>query len=205
MNTKTKKTIAKEIIYFFSAITILLLVFFGIEIRNSFLNNKKNDYSKEISFLKIKIDSIEKKLLEEENKRFRYDEYGIIIKNVDYYNISADTMQLKKTDKEELDNILLNMQKGNENDENIKGVINYYIQKYGIKKSLKPNITFEKLKKNKAETNQKIKVIENKIININEEKNIMIYLSLFFFGLLYPIRLIYKLLKWSFLTIQTKV
>ena len=205
MNTITKKNIAKEIIYFFSIVALLLLVFVGIEIRNSFLNNKINNFSKAISVMEIKIDSIQKTNSEKVNKKPKFDEYGILIKNADYYNILNDTMQLKKTDKEKLDNIIMEMQNNNESDENKKFVVNDFVKKYGIKKLLKSNKVFEELKKNKTETNQKIKVIENKILNINETKNIIICLSLLSFGLLYPIRLIYKLLKWSFLTIQTKV
>jgi hypothetical protein len=205
MNTKTKKTIAKEIIYFFSVLALLLLVFVGIELRNSFLNNKINYFSKEISVVEIEIDSIQKTNPEKVNKKPKFDEYGILMKNADYYNVLDNTMQLKKTDKEKLDNIMLEMQNNNESDENKKFVVNDFVKKYGINKSLKPNQIFEELKKNKTETNQKIKVVENKILNINETKNIIIRLSLLLFGLLYPIRLIYKLLKWSFLTIQTKV
>lgn len=60
MNTKTKKTIAKEIIYFFSAITLLLVFWVGIEIRNFYLRNKIKNFSNEISDLKVQIDSVEK-------------------------------------------------------------------------------------------------------------------------------------------------
>lgn len=60
MNTKTKKIIAKEIIYFFSIVSFLLLVWAGIEIRNSFLRNKMDNFSNEISDLNIQIDSIER-------------------------------------------------------------------------------------------------------------------------------------------------
>jgi hypothetical protein len=60
MNSKTKKTIAKEIIYFFSVISFLLLAWAGIELRNSFLRNKMDNFSNQISVLKIQIDSIEK-------------------------------------------------------------------------------------------------------------------------------------------------
>lgn len=205
MNNTTKKTIAKEIIYFFSIVALLLLVFIGIEIRNSFLNNKINNFSKEISIVEIKIDSIQKTNPEKVNKKPKFDEYGILIKNADYFNVLYNTIQLKKTDKEKLDNIMLEMQNNNESDENKKFVVNDFVKKYGIKKSLKPNKVIEELKKNKTETNQKIKVIENKILNTIDTKNIIICLSLLLFSFLYPIRLIYKLLKWSFLTIQTKV
>lgn len=204
MNTKTKKTIAKEIIYFFSIVALLLLILIGIEIRNSFLNNKINNFSKAISIVEIKIDSIQKKNPENINKKPKFDEYGILIKNVDYFNDLDNIMRLKKTDREELDNILLLMQNNNESDENKRLLVNDFVQEYGIKKSIKPNKVFEELKKNKTETIQKNKAIENKILNTNEKKNIIIYFSILLFGLFYPIRLIYKLLKWSFLTIQTK-
>jgi len=205
MDTKTKKNIAKEIIYFFSVVAVLLLVFSGIEIRNSFLNNRKNNFSKEISALNIKIDSIEKKLPKKVNKKPRFDEYGILIKNIDYFSNSDNILQLKKSDREKLDNIMIEMINNNESDENKRIIVNDFIQKYGIKKSLKLNKVFEQLKKNKTAINQKIKVLENEILNISETKNIILCLSLLLFGLLYPIRIIYKLLKWSFLTIQTKV
>ena len=91
-----------------------------------------------------------------------------------------------------------------ESDENKRLLVNNFVKEYGIKKLLKPNKIFEELKKNKTETVQKSKAIENKILNIKEKKNIIIYISILLFGLFYPIRLIYKLLKWSFLTIQTK-
>jgi hypothetical protein len=204
MNNKIKKNIAKEIIYFFSIVTLLLLVLVGIEIKNSFLNNKINNFSKEISIVEIKIDSIQKTNPEKINKKSKFDKYGILIKNVDYFNDLDNTMRLKKTDREELDNILLEMLKNNESDENKRLLVNDFVEQYGIKKILKPNKVIEKLKKNKTETFQKSKAIENKILNINEKKNIIIFLSKLLFGLFYPIRLIYKLLKWSFLTIQTK-
>ena len=184
MNNTTKKTIAKEIIYFFSIVALLLLVFIGIEIRNSFLNNKINNFSKEISIVEIKIDSIQKTNPEKVNKKPKFDEYGILIKNADYFNVLYNTIQLKKTDKEKLDNIMLEMQNNNESDENKKFVVNDFVKKYGIKKSLKPNKVIEELKKNKTETNQKIKVIENKILNTIDTKNIIICLSLLLFSFL---------------------
>ena len=204
MNNKTKKTIAKEIIYFFSIVALLLLVLVGIEIRNSFLNNKINNFSKAISRVESKIDSIQRTNPENINKKPKFDEYGILIKNADYFNNFDNTMRLKKTDREELDNILLEMQNNNESDENKRLLVNNFVKEYGIKKLLKPNKIFEELKKNKTVTVQKSIAIENKILNIKEKKNILIYISILLFGLFYPIRLIYKLLKWSFLTIQTK-
>lgn len=204
MNIETKKTIAKEIIYFFSVIAMLLIIFLGIEIRNTFLNNKKNNFSKEISILKVKIDSIEKKLPKEVNKKPKFDEYGILIKNVDYFNILGNTMHLKKTDREKLDNIMLKMINNNESDENKKLVVNDFIQKYGIKKTLKLNKALEKLEKTKTETSQKLQITENKIVNINETKNIVFWCTIVFFVLLYPFRFIFNLLKWSFKIIKNK-
>lgn len=204
MNTETKKTIAKEIIYFFTVVAMLLIVFLGIEIRNSFLNNKKNNFSKEISVLKIKIDSIEKRLPKKINKKPKFDEYGILIKNVDYFNISDNTIQLRKTDREKLDDIMIKMNNNNESDENKKIVVNDFIQKYGIKKSLKFNKAIEELEKTKTETSQKLQITENKIVNINETKNIIFWSTLVFFILLYPFRFIFNLLKWSFKIIKSK-
>lgn len=204
MNTETKKTIAKEIIYFFSVVAMLLIVFLGIEIRNSFLNNKKNNFYKEISVLKIKIDSIKKKLPKKVDKKPKFDEYGILIKNVDYFNISDNTIQLKKTDREKLDNIMLKMNNNNESDENKKIVVNDFIQKYGTKKSLKLNKAFEEFEKIKTETSQKLQITENKIVNVNETKNIVFWCTLVLFVLLYPFRIIFNLLKWSFKIIKSK-
>jgi hypothetical protein len=58
MNTRTQKTIAKEIIYFFSVIVLLILSWGVIEIRNSILKTKINTYFKESSNYKIQIDSL---------------------------------------------------------------------------------------------------------------------------------------------------
>lgn len=55
----TKKRIAKEIIYFFSVIAFLLLVWSVIEIRNFYLKNKIDNFSQQILNLNIQIDSIE--------------------------------------------------------------------------------------------------------------------------------------------------
>lgn len=201
MKTKIKKTIAKEIIYFFSIISLLLIVFIGIEIRNSFLNNEINNFSKAISTLNIKINSIQKRKLEKENTKPKFDEYGILFKNTDYFNVIDNTMQLKKADEEKLDNIMQEMQNNNESDENKKIVANDFLDKYGIKKISNSYLIFEELKKNKKETIEKIKIIENKVLNT---KDTIIYLLFLLFGLLYPVRLIYKLLKWAFVIIQTK-
>jgi hypothetical protein len=60
MNTTTKKKIAKEIIYFFSSVGILFLIWTSIQIKNTYTNNKIENYNSEISLVENKADSIKR-------------------------------------------------------------------------------------------------------------------------------------------------
>lgn len=164
MNLKTKKNIAKETIYFFSTIAILLAVWTGIEIRNFYLNTKIDDLNKEVLILKNKIETKQNKIIESEIKNAPVvDEFGIPVK----FKAPSDGKTL--TDKEKL--ILINQDK----------------------------FDLDKLKKEEKKMNQHLYYSKNKLIS----KQIVIWCAYIFFGLLYPIRYVFKLLKWSFKTIKS--
>jgi hypothetical protein len=63
MNLRTKKSIAREIIYFFSGILILLIFWGFIEIQNNYFQNKVISQRKEINQIQAQIKKLEKKPL----------------------------------------------------------------------------------------------------------------------------------------------
>jgi hypothetical protein len=62
----------------------------------------------------------------------------------------------------------------------------------------------EILKKSKNSYYQNLLNYKQKYLNSSEIKNYIFYCSIISFGLLYPFRLLYKLLKWSILMIRNK-
>jgi hypothetical protein len=63
MNLRTKKSIAREIIYFFSGILILFIFWGFIEIQNNYFQNKVITQKKEINQIQAQIKKLEKKPL----------------------------------------------------------------------------------------------------------------------------------------------
>ncbi len=59
ISTKTKKIIAKEIIYLFSIIAFLLVIWIGMMLRSYYLIGKANAYEVQVRALQKQIDSIE--------------------------------------------------------------------------------------------------------------------------------------------------
>lgn len=274
MIIKTKKTIAKEIIYFFSAISLLLIVWAGIQVRNSFLKNKINDLSKNISVLKIQIDSIEKAnpkktiLFSQLNEyeyasmqkvlydfdatikakpnlsvsellvkfpEFKNDsdkiqsakDYSATLNSGKYKNVSefnykfpeffgVDTTENLLTLNEEyrtqLDNNIKNLLGKGATENEVISYVSDYKKKYGTKRNPffsklpQSNVlnNVEQIKKSKTETNQKLQETENKLFNSDELENVIIWCSIFFFGILYPFRFVFFLLKWAFKTVKQK-
>lgn len=232
MTSETKKTLAKEIIYFFSAITLLLLIWAGIEIRNKVYENKINSFKKEISEFQLQIKIFDKKLSE---MVIKFDEYGIPVKLIP--PLDGKVVSEKNIDQP---NILLNNvyiafinggYKGNKSDfillikENPEALNDAYklSLNLGFKKGIKEfyssiisefkneqtlTKTYQKkieiLNKSKNSTNKNFINYKQKYLSCSEIKNNLFYCFIILFGFLYPVRLIYKLLKWSFLTLEMK-
>ncbi len=269
-----KKTIAKEIIYFFSVISLLLIIWAGIEIRNTYLSSKMNNYTKEISDIKIQIDSIEKnypKKAKTYNELFGEKPLGVFEPPSDGIEIvPANGNDLKGTvswyelltTTEQIFNYLarnkfdFNIFKFEEDEYGIpvkKPITEAWLYKYGydhFDKSIKTEYNLEKqpniemiynfiksknkkfncnitnfvfwlkglpplpsleildkldaLKKSKQENIQIQKETENKILGSNETKSTIVWYSTFLFGLLYPCRFVFFLLKWAFKTVKQR-
>ena len=64
MNLRTKKSIAKEVLYFFAGVVILLIFWAFLEIQNNYFQNKVINYKKEITQLQSQIKKFETKSLQ---------------------------------------------------------------------------------------------------------------------------------------------
>lgn len=163
MNITTKKTIAKEIIYFFAATTLFFVLWVGIVINNKIQENKINSFKSEVLGFQSQIDKNNKLL---DRKLTKLDEYGIPIKF-----IPPSDGVIKKNSK-------------NLSEEDLT------------------SNKIQQLEKLKAISNQKLLEVKNKHLNENQIKDILFYSFIIIFGLLYPLRLIFILLKWSFRTLK---
>jgi hypothetical protein len=181
MNTITKKTIAKEIIYFFTVVALLLLVWAGIEIRNYFFRNKISNISNEISIMKTQIVSIENKFPEFIWKQpSELSDLVVVVKKLDLSGFD----QVKVTQPDTIE-----------------------WGKEILASDFPPIDEFNKVKqlcKAKIVSYNKLTELENKLLYSNETKVIIIWCSIIAFGLLYPIRFIFFLLCWAFKTIKQK-
>ena len=221
MNIKIKKIIAKEIIFFFSIILLLILIWSGIKIWNSYINNEIDNSSKEITALKKDLKTIKNIRFLNKNEKIKFNagldelnEYKASEKD----KISFMTDFIAKFSKKEISEI-------NEND--LDEIFYLTPNKSYVSESLLKiayNDRFNSLKQDKTissidiksiidfnklrkidNLNQKIKNLNNKQQKDSEIKILIINFSIILFCLVYPIRLIYILLKWSFLTIKTKI
>lgn len=194
MNSKTKKYIAKEIIYLFSIIFLLFLIWGGIKINNTYLENKINHYTKSISILKIQIDSAK-------TKPWNY-KYEYLLNGKKY--TPEELTKYAKMSKMSLDNYI--------KDAGIDIVlISKVYDEYGIPIKFTPpkdgKIVSENDKMNRLQIlYKKVNINNEKLINyrkdyLNESK-IIFNSFIILFGLLYPIRLIFYALKWSIKTIK---
>lgn len=232
MTSETKKSLAKEIIYFFSVITLLLLIWAGIEIRNKVYENKINSLKKEISEFQLQIKTFEKKLFE---MVIKFDEYGIPVKfippldgkvvsekniehpnqllnnvyltfiNEGYKGSKSDFISLIKENQEALNDayklsINLGFKKGVK--EFYSSILREFKNEQTITTAYQKKI--ETLNKSKNSANKNLSNYKQKHLSYREIKNNMLCCFTILFGLLYPVRLVYKLLKWAFLTLKKK-
>jgi hypothetical protein len=175
MKTISKKTIAKEIIYFFSLVVIVLIFWAILLIRNYYSEKKINTIANEISIIQIQIDKNKNKkdfLLEPNKKKILFDG----LNEMHSYGSSDEDMNRYIDDFESL----------------------FSLEKINLIKKTKI------LQKKKNILISKLNYSKKYFLNENEKKSNILNFTSILFSLLYPIRLIYRLLKWSFLTIQTK-
>jgi len=175
MNITSKKIIAKEIIYFFSVIALLLFFWLIIEIRNFYSEEKIKTISYEISIIQLQIDKNQKK--------------------TNFY-LKPEKMKI-------LINGLIELDKNGSSDDEMRAYVSDFKSKFSEEK-------IELLKKTKI-LEKKKNILSNKLYSSqkyflsNEEKNRnLLILSAILFSLLYPIRLVFKLIKWSLLTLKKK-
>jgi hypothetical protein len=179
MNPKIKKNVAKEVIYFFSIVLLTSFVWIGIKINNYYFENKIIKCRNLISNLKKEINGYLPK-----NSKY------ILINNI--YS-EEDFFTYAKTKKKSLNlnagDAILTL--GNEFN-HIKEVE----LTYNKNKIQKLKILYKNLKLN-----------FKKIDNYNKcflNENFVVFNSfLFLLILIYPLRFVFILLKWSFSTIKT--
>lgn len=121
---------------------------------------------------------------------------------------SSLTFQIDSLDKV----IVLDEYRRKQNDSNIaelldkgatEGQVREYV--YDFKKKFGNKEIFQKeeqLKRNKTLALQNLVNTENKVIDNNEKRNILIWGLIIVFGILYPLRLVYSTLMWSFRTLK---
>lgn len=175
MNITSKKIIAKEIIYFFSVIALLLIFWLVIEIRNFYSEKKIKTISYEISNIQLQIDKNEKK--------------------TNFY--------LKPEKEKILINGLLELDKNGSSDDEMRAYVSDFKSKFSEEK-------IELIKKTKI-LEKKKNILSNDLyssqkyfLNNEEKKHNLLILSAILFSILYPIRLVFKLIKWSLLTLKKK-
>lgn len=204
MNTKTQKTFAREIIYFFSVVVVVLIFWAGIEIRNYFLKNEINYFSENILELNIKIDSIQK-TLPEKIKTFKEFAQSIKKKYPEYKDIDDYELAMKVVEKYPEYKDQVNFSEGKPNPFSSETA---HIKDLGLNTE-ESNINdgwkqTEIFKKEKDELEQKVFESKNKLLLKNETTDIIVWSSALLFSILYPIRLIFLLLKWAFKTVKQK-
>lgn len=223
MNSANKKTLAKEILYFFSVITLLLLIWVGIEIRNKAYENKINILKKEISEFQFTTTLVNQRLA---GMVIKEDEYGIIIRPSHEGNVNSDKSLF-------LDNVYISFinegYKGSKSDfitlikknqaalndayklsSNLgfkKGVNEFHDSLLSGFKEEQDSTTaytnkLKVLNKSIKIANKNLLDYETKFLGDSEIKMNMLYCIIILFGFLYPFRLVYKSVKWAFLTLK---
>lgn len=79
MNLRTKKSIAKEVLYLFSGVILLLIFWLYLEIKNNYHNNKVVTYKEEITQLQSQIKKVESKPLLNPDKLKKLNENAKIM------------------------------------------------------------------------------------------------------------------------------
>lgn len=79
MNLRTKKSIAKEVLYLFSGVILLLIFWLYLEIKNNYHNNKVVTYKEEITQLQSQIKKFESKPLLNPDKLKKLNENAKIM------------------------------------------------------------------------------------------------------------------------------
>jgi hypothetical protein len=175
MNITSKKIIAKEIIYFFSVITLLLIFWSIIEIRNFYSEKKIKTISYKIENIQLQIDKNEKK-----------------------------TDFLLKPEKEEiLINGMIELLKNGSAKEETKAYVNDFYNKFSEEK-IELNKKTKTLQNKKNILSSDLKSLQKYFLNNNEKKYTLLLFSVILFSILYPIRLVFKLIKWSLLIMRYK-
>ena len=125
--------------------------------------------------------------------------------NGGYKGSKSDFISLLKKNQEALDDaykLYLNLGFKKEKKEFYNSIIREFnLEKVSISNDLKK---LEILYKSEKTATKNLLKYKNNYLNVSEIKNNMLYCFIILFGILYPVRLIYKLLKWSFLTIKKK-
>lgn len=169
MSIDTKKIIAKEIIYLFSAIILVLIFWSIIEIRNTYTEKKIENISKQILILQFQINRNKQK------KEFILspDKEKLLLKN------------------------LTELAEKNASDNDMRTYMIDFENKFSSEK-IKFNQKTKIIKNKKNDLIQKQNIFKKKYLNQNEKKTNLLIFSIVLFSLLYPIRIIIILLKWSF-------
>ena len=102
LDKRKKKLIAKEIIYFFKSIFLLLLIWVGIEIRNIYLLKKNEAYKKEILTVSLELDSLQK-IISNSSKKISFDE---LIGNYSDSITNSNSLRKVSTKKDVAENTL---------------------------------------------------------------------------------------------------
>lgn len=176
MNITSKKIIAKEIIYFFSVIALLLIFWLIIEIRNFYSEKKIKTISNEISNIQLQIDKYEKK--------------------TNFY--------LKPEKDKILMNGLIELDKNGSSDDEMRAYMSDFENKFSSEK-IKHIEKTKLLKEKQNNLSTELNTSKNNYLEPDEKKSNILIFALILFSVLYPFRLIYRLLKWSIKTIKHTV
>ena len=168
MNLITKKRIAKEILYFFTGIIILLIFWVFIEIQNSYYQNKVITYNKEITKLQIQIKEFAIKPVLQPDKLNKLNENAKI------------------------------MSESGSSEEDIIAMKDAVVKRFGRKYTLSEEIKFDNLKKNLQLETNKLNEAYLKFLSRDD----ILFLSIILFVLIYPIRIIFILVKWAIKTLK---
>ena len=169
MKEQNKRRLAKEILYCFFATLCTLLLWGFLETKNYFTNNNIRKLTTETSRLTFQIDSLDKVIVLDENRRTQVDS-----------------------------NIISLLDKGATEDD-VRRYVYDFKKKFGNKEVFDKE---EQLKSKRTLVLQNLVDTQNKLIHNNEKRNILIWALIILFGILYPLRIVYNVLMWSFRTLK---
>ncbi|MFC5977595.1 hypothetical protein [Flavobacterium salmonis] len=174
MNLRTKKSIAKEVLYFFAGVVILLIFWAFLEIQNNYFQNKVINYKKEITELQSQIKEFETKPLLQPDKLKKLNENALEMSEAGY---SQEDILTMKDD---------------------------FLKLFASKNTLREQIKLKKLKINEKLKTDNVKKIYLKILNRNEIFHNIKLLAIILFVLLYPARIIFSSVKWAIKILKIK-